>query len=125
MLIEDHLQALCIILKHLNVFYPILNLVFNVFSLNDSVPITDPMWFLPWSVILILSLKSFCVDCVKLLFFIMRMMVFAGFGQYITEYPKSGPLWAFRYSHHFLTPDCRAIVRISYLFHFIICNFIV
>jgi len=89
-------------------------------SLNDSVLMTDPRWHLPWSMILIpWSVKSFCADCIKLLSFIMRM-VFAGFGQY----PKSRPL-AFRYSNIFHAcqwSDCRAIVRIPYLFHLIICN---
>jgi len=81
-------------------------------SLNDSVPITDPRRRSPWSVILIPSfLKIFCADCIRLLSFI-RMIVFAGLGQF----PMSGPM-ACRYSHHFFTPASDLTEKLSSAHH--------
>ena len=78
------------------------------YSLNDSVPVTDPRRRSPWSVILIPSpLKIFCAVCIRLWSFI-RRIVFAGLGQY----PKSGPL-ACKYSRHFFTPASDPTAELS------------
>ena len=101
---------LCIIWKHLKVFYPVINLVFNVLFPECFCPSYQSKFtfFCDFDSIIF---EELCADCIRVLSFIMRM-VFVGF----VQYPKSGPL-ACRYSHHFFTPASDPTADLSSAYH--------
>jgi len=114
---------LCVIWEHLKVFYPTFNLVFNVLF---------PEWFCPnYQSKVAFTLVSAFDSLVFEVFFLQIVLDYClllwGWSLQVLRNSQSLVPWPIDILTIFYAcqwSDCRAIVHIPYLFHFIICSFI-